>query len=73
VGSAGNTVAALEPGERAVATARSVESLNEMQKQYLERNLALALDVTDRRSVFEVVAQGVEHFTPGSGGRRRRI
>lgn len=57
------TVAALERGDRAVATARSVDSLRDLQEQYGERILALALDVTDRRAVFEVVAQGFEHFS----------
>ena len=54
-------VAALERGDRAVATARSVDSLKDLQEQYGERILALALDVTDRRAADAAIQSIVAH------------
>lgn len=56
------TVAALERGDRVVATARSVEPLKEIVDRYGDRVLALPLDVTDRGAVFAAVRQAFEHF-----------
>ena len=56
------TVAALERGDRVVATARDASSLSDLTEQYPETVLALALDVTDRAAVFAAVKQGHDHF-----------
>jgi NAD(P)-dependent dehydrogenase (short-subunit alcohol dehydrogenase family) len=56
------TIAALERGDRVVATARKVESLKDLEQRYGESILALALDVTDRSAVFDVVRRGFEQF-----------
>jgi NAD(P)-dependent dehydrogenase (short-subunit alcohol dehydrogenase family) len=56
------TVAALERGDRVVATARNLDSLKDLEERHSESILALALDVTDRSSVFDVVRRGFEHF-----------
>jgi NAD(P)-dependent dehydrogenase (short-subunit alcohol dehydrogenase family) len=56
------TVAALDRGDRVVATARNVESLKDLEATYADRVLALPLDVTDRGAVFDVVARAFGHF-----------
>jgi NAD(P)-dependent dehydrogenase (short-subunit alcohol dehydrogenase family) len=56
------TVAALERGDRVVATARNVNSLKDLEERYGERILALPLDITDRSAVFDVVRRGFERF-----------
>ncbi len=56
------TVAALERGDRVVATARDASSLEDLTGQYPETVLALSLDVTDRAAVFAAVQQGHDHF-----------
>ena len=56
------TTAALERGDRVVATARDATSLKDLQEKYGDRILALALDVTDRDAAFDVVRQAFDHF-----------
>ncbi len=55
-------VAALDRGDRVVATARNVESLKDLVETYGERILALELDVTDRAADFATVARAFQHF-----------
>lgn len=55
-------VAALERGDRVVATARDPGSLSELVERFGDRVLPLALDVTDRAAVFAVVQRAHEHF-----------
>lgn len=52
--------AALGRGDRVVATARDVASLDPLVAQYGDRVLALPLDVTDRAAAFAAVAQAAE-------------
>jgi NAD(P)-dependent dehydrogenase (short-subunit alcohol dehydrogenase family) len=56
------TLAALDRGDRVVATARNVDSLKDMVERSPEAILALPLDVTDRAAVFATVQQGFDHF-----------
>jgi NAD(P)-dependent dehydrogenase (short-subunit alcohol dehydrogenase family) len=56
------SIAALDRGDRVVATARSTDALADLVERYGERILALPLDVTDRSAVFAAVRQGHEHF-----------
>jgi len=46
------TLAALERGDRVVATARSTDSLDDLVVRFPETILVLPLDVTDRKAVF---------------------
>ncbi len=55
-------LAALERGDRVVATARDVGSLEDLTGTYGDRVLALELDVTDRAAAFEAVGKAFEHF-----------
>ena len=50
--------AALQRGDKVVATARNVGSLQELNEKYGDNVLTLALDVTDKAAVFAVVKQG---------------
>ncbi len=54
--------AALVAGDRVVATARRPEQLSEFVRDYGERVLPLALDVTDADAVREAVGAAVQHF-----------
>jgi NAD(P)-dependent dehydrogenase (short-subunit alcohol dehydrogenase family) len=54
--------AALDAGDQVVATARRPEQLAEFTRQYGERVLAVALDVTDAGAVSAAVRAGVERF-----------
>ncbi|WP_176059621.1 SDR family NAD(P)-dependent oxidoreductase [Paraburkholderia sp. BCC1876] len=56
------TEAALQRGDRVVATARDVSKLNDLVTAHGDAVLALALDVTDRHAVFEAVGQAHRHF-----------
>jgi NAD(P)-dependent dehydrogenase (short-subunit alcohol dehydrogenase family) len=56
------TVAALERGDRVVATARDARTLDDIAAKYGDAVLTLALDVTDREGVFETVRRAHEHF-----------
>ena len=55
-------LAALERGNRVVATARDQARLADICELYPERALALALDVTDPDQIQAVVAQALAHF-----------
>ncbi|MCS5719109.1 SDR family NAD(P)-dependent oxidoreductase [Herbiconiux sp. CPCC 205763] len=54
--------AALEAGDRVVATARRPEQLAPFVEKYGDRILPVALDVTDAEQVRAAVAQGVDRF-----------
>jgi len=54
--------AALDAGDRVVATARRPEQLAEFAKQYGDQVLPVALDVTDPGAVQAAIAVGVETF-----------
>lgn len=56
------TEAALQRGDRVVATARNVTDLADLAKTYGDRVLPLALDVTNAEQVPRVVQQAFEHF-----------
>jgi NAD(P)-dependent dehydrogenase (short-subunit alcohol dehydrogenase family) len=56
------TLAALERGDRVVATARNLDSLQDLVERFPETILAIQLDVTDRAAVFAAVQHGFEHF-----------
>jgi NAD(P)-dependent dehydrogenase (short-subunit alcohol dehydrogenase family) len=54
--------AALERGDRVVATARDPRSLDDLGREHGDALLALPLDVTDREAVFETVKVAHDHF-----------
>ncbi len=54
--------AALERGDKVVATARKLESLSDFRDQYGEKVLTLELDVTDADQAKIVVEQAFNHF-----------
>jgi NAD(P)-dependent dehydrogenase (short-subunit alcohol dehydrogenase family) len=54
--------AALDAGDRVVATARRPEQLAELTGRYGDRVLPVALDVTDASAARHAVAAGVERF-----------
>lgn len=54
--------AALEAGDKVVATARCPEHLTDLVTEYGEQVLALALDVTDAAAVAASIAAAREHF-----------
>ena len=54
--------AALERGDKVIATARNAATLDDIVEKYEENILALALDVTDRAAVFDAVRQAHERF-----------
>jgi NAD(P)-dependent dehydrogenase (short-subunit alcohol dehydrogenase family) len=54
--------AALERGDRVVATARNVDTLKDLVDTYGESVLTLALDVTDRSAVGAAVASAYDRF-----------
>ncbi|RYY38749.1 MAG: SDR family NAD(P)-dependent oxidoreductase [Chitinophagaceae bacterium] len=56
------TEAALERGDLVAATARSVESIKDLNGRYGDRVLTLALDVTNARQVQEAVTTAHRHF-----------
>ncbi|MGC2176238.1 MAG: SDR family oxidoreductase [Acidimicrobiales bacterium] len=56
------SVAALDRGDRVVATARDVRTLDDMAAKYGELVLPLTLDVTDRAAVFETMERAHRHF-----------
>ncbi|WP_422083514.1 SDR family NAD(P)-dependent oxidoreductase [Ulvibacterium sp.] len=56
------TEAALERGDKVVATARRLESISDLQEKYGEKVLTLALDVTKTDQVKAVLEQGYNHF-----------
>ncbi|MET0133825.1 MAG: SDR family oxidoreductase [Kibdelosporangium sp.] len=56
------TEAALATGDRVVATARTVSSLDQLATANGDRLLVLPMDVTDRAAVHDTVTAAVEHF-----------
>jgi NAD(P)-dependent dehydrogenase (short-subunit alcohol dehydrogenase family) len=54
--------AALERGDRVVATARHLDALQPLAERFPQAVLPVELDVTDRASVRVAVARGHEHF-----------
>jgi NAD(P)-dependent dehydrogenase (short-subunit alcohol dehydrogenase family) len=56
------TAAALERGDRVAATARDPSTLDDLLREHGDALLPMALDVTDRDAVFEVVRRAHEHF-----------
>lgn len=54
--------AALERGDKVVATARKLESVADLQERFGDAVLPLELDVTDAGRVPEAVREGYEHF-----------
>jgi len=54
--------AALERGDRVIATARNAATLDDAVEKHGSNLLALALDVTDRAAVFDAVRRGHERF-----------
>ncbi|MFD3444522.1 SDR family NAD(P)-dependent oxidoreductase [Microbacteriaceae bacterium 4G12] len=54
--------AALERGDRVVATARDTGSLADLVSRFPDRVLPLELDVTDREAVFDAVDRAVQRF-----------
>lgn len=54
--------AALNRGDKVIATARHVETLQELSEQYGDDVLTLALDVTDKAAVEATIKQGHEKF-----------
>ena len=54
--------AALDRGDRVVATARKIESLAGLTEKYGDSVLPLALDVTDKAAVDAAVKRGHDHF-----------
>lgn len=54
--------AALERGDRVVATARNRETLRDLEERFSGTVLTLELDVTDREGVFAAVDSAVERF-----------
>ena len=53
---------ALGAGYRVVATARSLEDVDDLASRYPERILTLALDVTNAAQIDAAVASAIEHF-----------
>jgi NAD(P)-dependent dehydrogenase (short-subunit alcohol dehydrogenase family) len=54
--------AALERGDRVVATARKLDALKDLAEKYPTTMLPLELDVTNKAAVTAAVDQGYEHF-----------
>ncbi len=55
-------IAALQRGDRVAGTARDPSSLADLEQEYGDALLPLALDVTDRQAVFDTVAKAHKHF-----------
>src|SRR6266446_3624751 len=54
--------AALERGDKVAATARHLDSVQELNEKYGDNVLTLALDVTDKTAVDTAVRQAHDHF-----------
>ena len=54
--------ALLQRGDKVVATARDVSTLDDLVRQYGNNILALPLDVNDRNADFAAIAKAKEHF-----------
>jgi len=55
-------IAALDRGDRVAATARNIDSLDDLKEKYGQAILPIALDVTDRAADIAAVAQAVDAF-----------
>jgi NAD(P)-dependent dehydrogenase (short-subunit alcohol dehydrogenase family) len=55
-------IAALERGDRVVATARDTSTLDDLVEKYGDALLAIELDVTDREADFAAVKQAHDHL-----------
>jgi NAD(P)-dependent dehydrogenase (short-subunit alcohol dehydrogenase family) len=55
-------IAALERGDSVAATARKLDTLDDLVDKYGDRILPIKLDVTDRAADFAAVQQAHEHF-----------
>jgi NAD(P)-dependent dehydrogenase (short-subunit alcohol dehydrogenase family) len=55
-------IAALERGDRVVATARDVRTLDDLKDRFGDAILPLTLDVTDRSGAFKAIEAGEKHF-----------
>jgi NAD(P)-dependent dehydrogenase (short-subunit alcohol dehydrogenase family) len=56
------TQAALDAGDRVVATARSPQTLDDLAEDHTDDLFAVALDVTDRDAVRAVLRAGIDRF-----------
>ncbi|HEV3358124.1 MAG TPA: SDR family NAD(P)-dependent oxidoreductase [Pseudonocardiaceae bacterium] len=56
------TIAALQAGDRVVATARKPEQLDDLVQRFGDRLLPVALDVTDRAAAVAAIDAGVARF-----------
>jgi NAD(P)-dependent dehydrogenase (short-subunit alcohol dehydrogenase family) len=54
--------AALEAGERVIATARKRQQLDDLVRKYGERLFPLALDFTNNDQALDAVLAGQQHF-----------
>lgn len=52
----------LERGDKVVATARNIETLNDLRQQYGDALLPIQLDVNNRAASFAAVQQARQHF-----------
>ncbi|MGC4038804.1 MAG: SDR family NAD(P)-dependent oxidoreductase [Chitinophagaceae bacterium] len=52
----------LKRGDKVAATARNLEALTDLKKQYPDTLLPIRLDVTNRSASFAAIAQAKEHF-----------
>src|ERR1700733_9142480 len=52
----------LKRGDKVVATARNLDTIAELKKQYPNTLLPIRLDVTDRAASFAAIRQAKEHF-----------
>jgi NAD(P)-dependent dehydrogenase (short-subunit alcohol dehydrogenase family) len=52
----------LKRGDKVAATARDLNSLNDLSKKYGNALLPIKLDVTNRSAVFEAIGQAQKHF-----------
>ena len=56
------TEAVLERGDKVAATARNLDSLDDLAGKYGDAILPIKLDVSDREAAFAAVAQAQQHF-----------
>ena len=60
------TIAALERGDRVVATARNPDTLRDIRGRFPDTVLVLPLDVTDRQAVFSALFARASNTSGGS-------
>jgi NAD(P)-dependent dehydrogenase (short-subunit alcohol dehydrogenase family) len=56
------TKAALDRGDKVIATARNIGALDDLSKEYGDSVFPVQLDVTDRQNCFEAVNKAISHF-----------